>query len=111
MEMEIGNRILRQVRLSALEAEVAHFARLHDDWFGGDLHEVEGSGREGLQERDSGCDAGLQLGEGGFVVFERLVGLLEDAHDVPFCGVGEGLDLVGDSGVVSFVYRRGSGRE
>jgi len=45
----------------------------------------------------------LQLGECGFIVVEGGVGLLEDAHGGPFCGVGEGLDLVGNSGVVSLL--------
>jgi hypothetical protein len=50
----------------------------------------------------------LQFSEGGFVVFEDGVGLLEDADAIPFYGVGEGLDLVREtSGMLALLVERG----
>jgi hypothetical protein len=50
----------------------------------------------------------LQFSEGGFVVFEDGVGLLEDADAIPFYGVGEGLDLVVETGgMLALLVERG----
>lgn len=39
----------------------------------------------------------MEFGEGGFVVFEGYVGEVEDSRAEELGGVGEGLDLVGET--------------
>ena len=89
--------------MPALKSKVPHLRNLHYNWFGSDICKVEGRRRDGFEAGDGGFDAVLQFSEGGFVVFEDGVGLLEDADAIPLYGVGEGLDLGrGDWWDVSF---------
>ena len=102
VEMKIWNRKLRNISLSTLKPKTPH-PGFHENGLGSDLHEVERGSGEGGEEGNGGGDTGLEFGEGGFGVREGCVGLGEDPHDGPFCGVGEGLDLEGYSEGVSFV--------
>ena len=95
MEMEVRNRILRQINLSTLEPKIPHFRRLHNDLPFCQILEVEGSWIDGFEEGYGGAYAGLKFGEGGFFVFEGDGGEREDAHCKKFRGVRERLNLVG----------------
>ena len=95
MEMEVRNRILRQINLSTLEPKIPHFRRLHNDLPFCQILEVEGSWIDGLEEWYGGGDAGLEFSEGGFFVFEGDRRKREDAHGEEFGSVRERLDLVG----------------
>lgn len=94
--------------MSALKSKVPYLRNLHYNWLESDLCKVQGGRRDGFEAGDGGFDAVLQFSEGGFVVFEDGVGLLEDADAIPFYGVGEGLDLVGETGgMLALLVERG----
>ena len=94
--------------MPALKPKVPHLRNIHYNWFGSDLCKVQGRRRDGFEVGDGGFDAVLQFSEGGFVVFEDGVGLSEDADAIPLYGVGEGLDLVGETGgMLALLVERG----
>ena len=98
MKMEIRNRILRQISLTALKPIIAHALSFHDDFLCARFLGVKGTLVDAFEEGDGLGDAGLEFGDGGFVVFVVDFGVVEDAAAECFGGVGEGLDLVGETG-------------
>lgn len=109
MKVEVWNRILRQILLATRKPKSPHLSRLHNNLLLCQLLEIQGSRIDGFEDGDCGFDAGLQFGEGGFVVCEADVWKGEHSHGEPFGGVGEGLDLVWETEGVSLISCIGLG--
>lgn len=88
VEVEVWAGVLDDVRV-AREAEGAHGFRLHED-----LVVLAAGGHGGLrveggEDGDGGVDAGLELREGRFVVWEVGVWGVGYAGGEEFCRVGD----------------------